>query len=209
MLVLIDESGDSGLKLIEGSSKYFVVSLVVFEDNEEAIACDQRIELLKRELRWDSNSEFHYKYNSNKVREVFFRAVSQYNFFYYSISINKDPKKLTGDGFKFKSSFYKYACSLVFENAKEKLIDSTVIIDKNGNRDFRTELDRYLKKKMNSSEAKRIKKVKQEDSKTNNLLQLADYICGVTHANLKGKKGSTKLKKLISHREIYSQVWPK
>ena len=53
MLVFIDESGDSGLKIGEGSSRYFTVALVVFEDREEATACDQRIELLKRELdRW-------------------------------------------------------------------------------------------------------------------------------------------------------------
>ena len=50
MLVFIDESGDPGLKLHEGSSAYFIISLVVFEDHDEAIACDQKIQLLKREL---------------------------------------------------------------------------------------------------------------------------------------------------------------
>lgn len=44
MLVFIDESGDTGLKLDKGSSKYFVITLVTFEDNEEALLCDQRIE---------------------------------------------------------------------------------------------------------------------------------------------------------------------
>ena len=56
MLVFIDESGDSGLKVTQGSSRYFTVSLVVFEDHDEALACDKRIELLKRELGWDSGS---------------------------------------------------------------------------------------------------------------------------------------------------------
>ncbi|MBI3313947.1 MAG: DUF3800 domain-containing protein [Candidatus Omnitrophica bacterium] len=36
MLVFIDESGDSGLKITEGSSRYFSIALVVFEDREEA-----------------------------------------------------------------------------------------------------------------------------------------------------------------------------
>jgi hypothetical protein len=36
MLAFIDESGDSGLKIDDGSSKYFVVSLVVFEEPKEA-----------------------------------------------------------------------------------------------------------------------------------------------------------------------------
>ena len=59
MLVFIDESGDPGLKIEKGSSRFFSVSLVIFEDKEEALACDQRITLLKRELGWEEDSEFH------------------------------------------------------------------------------------------------------------------------------------------------------
>jgi len=50
MLVFIDESGDPGLKIEKGSSRFFTIALVIFEDKEEALACDQRIKLLKREL---------------------------------------------------------------------------------------------------------------------------------------------------------------
>jgi hypothetical protein len=50
MLVFIDESGDPGLKPDSGSSDYFIVTLVVFEDNDEALATDHRIECLKKEL---------------------------------------------------------------------------------------------------------------------------------------------------------------
>ena len=89
MLVFIDESGDAGLKIKKGSSKFFTVSLVVFEDNEEAIACDQRIELLKREIGWVKPDEFHFKRNSDRVRRAFLGAVAPYNFFYYGIVINR------------------------------------------------------------------------------------------------------------------------
>ena len=50
MLVFIDESGDSGLKFEHGSSRFFTIALVVFGNNNEAIACDQRIGLLRKEL---------------------------------------------------------------------------------------------------------------------------------------------------------------
>jgi len=106
MLVFIDESGDSGLKIEEGSSRYFTIGLVVFEDNDEALNCDQRIRLLKKELGLSENYEFHFKRNSDKVRLAFLTAVSPYNFFYYGIVINNDPKKLWGDGFRNKKSFY-------------------------------------------------------------------------------------------------------
>jgi hypothetical protein len=209
MLVFIDESGDPGLKLEEGSSRYFTVSLVVFEENDEATACDQRIELLKRELGWAQNSEFHFKMNSDKARRAFLDAVIPYNFFYYGIVINKEPSKLWGNGFRDKMSFYKYACGLVFENAKDKLDEAIIVIDKSGNLDFRKQLERYLKTKINT-EKKIIKKVKMQRSQSNNLLQLADYVAGAINRSINDKRKDSQIyRKMISRREIYVQVWPK
>ncbi len=208
MLVFIDESGDSGLKLGEGSSEYFVISLVVFEDHEEALACDQRIDLLRRELGLRPAEEFHFKRNSDNLKDAFIRAVVPYNFFYYAIVLNK--KYLYGEGLKNKQSFYKYACGLVFENAKEKLDGATVVIDESGSLDFRKQLDSYLRRKMNdTSSRKRIKKVKMERSVSNNLLQLADYIAGIVNRAVQGKKkNALKYRQMIAHREIRVQIWP-
>jgi len=209
MIVFIDESGDPGLKLGKGSSKYFCVGLVVFQDHDEALACDQRITLLRRELGWTSQSEFHFKRNSDKVRTTFLKAVSLYNFFYYGIVINKDPKKLWGEGFKDKQSFYKYASGLVFENAKDKLENATVVIDESGNDEFKRQLGKYLKTRTNNQN-KVINKVKMERSNSNNLLQLADYVASIINRsvlNKKRKKDCFRL--LIAHREIYVQIWPR
>ncbi len=210
MLVFIDESGDPGLKIEKGSSSFFTVALVIFEDKDEALACDQRVSLLKKELGWEEDSEFHFKRNSDKVRRAFLQAVAPYSFFYYGIVINKDPKKLWGDGFRNKKSFYKYACGLVFQNAKDKLENSVVIIDKSGNLDFRRQLAKYLRRKMNERDRKLIKKVKMQRSNSNNLLQLTDYIAGVINRSIQGrKKYADEYKRIIAHREIYIQIWPK
>jgi len=48
---------------------------------------------------------------------------------YAGIPINKDPAKLWGKGFQHKESFYKYACGLVFDNAKSLLDNAMVVID--------------------------------------------------------------------------------
>ena len=206
MLIFIDESGDPGLKLKKGSSAYFVISLVIFEDNEEATACDQRIQLLKRELG-RNNEEFHFKRNSDRIREAFIKAVVPYEFFYYAIVLNKNG--LYGDGFRDKKSFYKYACSLLFENAKEKLSNAIVIIDRSGSLDFQRQLEKYLKQRMNNG-LKRIKSVKMQKSISNNLLQLADYIAGIINRSVQHKKDNAKIyRKMIAHREIRVQIWPK
>jgi len=60
MLVFVDESGDVGIKVASGSSRYFTVTLLVFEDHEEALAADDRIDLLKCELGLPDDFEFHF-----------------------------------------------------------------------------------------------------------------------------------------------------
>jgi hypothetical protein len=208
MLVFIDESGDTGLTIEKGATKYFTIVMVIFRDNDEALACDKRIDLLRRELRLRQDYEFHFHNNSNRVREAFLRAILPYQFFYYGIVINKE--KLFGKGFKNKESFYKYASSLLFENAKEKLEHATVVIDESGRQLFKYQLASYLRKRINSFDRRHIHKVKMQDSKRNNLLQLADMIAGVVNRSLNvGKKDNQKFRNIIKLREIYVQIWPK
>lgn len=127
MLAFLDESGDTGRKTDSGSSKYFIVSLVLFLDNDEALACDQRISLLRNELELPDNYEFHFSNNSKRVREAFLEAAGRYNFTVITVVINKDRDKLHGEGFNIKSSFYKYACQMVLTNAMPYLDQATLI----------------------------------------------------------------------------------
>jgi hypothetical protein len=209
MLVFIDESGDPGLKLESGSTDYFIVTLVAFEENEEALATDQRIQLLKRELNFPPEFEFHFNKVKGAYRETFLTAVAGFSWFYFSIVINK--RKLTGAGFKFKESFYKYACGLVFENAKPYLDNATVVIDGSGSREFRRELGTYLRKRINDKkgDSRFIGKIKLQDSQSNNLLQLADMVCGAVARSYSQKDDAKTYRRLIAHREIYVQFWPK
>ena len=57
MLIFIDESGDPGLKIDAGSSRYFVIALVGFENHEEASAVNDRISKLRREQGFPDNFE--------------------------------------------------------------------------------------------------------------------------------------------------------
>jgi len=207
--VFIDESGDPGMKIGGGSSPYFTVTMLVFEDNDEALAADQRIGLLKRELRFPPHFEFHFNNLRPDFRQEFLKAVAPYEFFYFAIVINK--QKFTGPGFRYPDSFYKYACSLVFENAKPYLTNATVVIDGSGSRQFRRQLAAYLRKRINDPKDGRqfIKKIKLQDSRGNHLLQMADMLCGAVARCNSRKDDAEVYRRLVSHREMSVQFWPK
>lgn len=209
MLAFIDESGDTGLKLDRYSSPFFSVALVIFEDHEEAIGCDQRITLLRKELDLPEDFEFHFKENSDRIRKLFLEAVAKYNFLYFGFALNKDPKKLWGPGFQHKGSLYKYTCNLVFENAKPHLNNAIVIIDKSGTDTFRSQLAKYLGKIRTNDGKCLIKKVKMQNSRGTNLLQLADYVVGVINRKVQQKKKFQEYADLIAMREMDLRIWPK
>jgi hypothetical protein len=215
MLVFVDESGDTGLKFDAGSSPYFTVSLVIFEDHDDAQAADERISLLKHELGLPKGHEFHFMVSSQRVKRAFFEAVMPYNFFYSGYVINK--AELTGGAFDSKSAFYKYVCGMVFENAKPYLDNAIVKIDGSGDQEFKRELQSYLKRRINDRDSthKYIKKVAIQDSSRNNLVQLADMICGAVARSYKldssgkGVKDGEIWRTIIQPREISVKFWPK
>jgi hypothetical protein len=207
VLVFFDESGDPGMAGKPSQSKLFVVVSVIFEDHDEAHACDERISLLRRELRLPSDFEFHFSKNHPNIRRAFLQAVMPYEWFFVGVVVRKE--KLYGQGFKFKGPFYKYLTGLVFSNAKPYLSDAIVVCDETGSGKFKSELATYLRKKVDLS-GRLIKKVKTEDSKTNNLTQMADMVCGALHRWAKGGKAdSREYRNIIRHRELRVQRWPK
>lgn len=209
MLVFVDESGDSGLKLGDGSSDFFVLTLVIFSKNEDATSADILVDSIRANLKLNPLSEFKFNKLRDSGRRYFLRTIASQNFVYYSVVINK--VKLTGPGFRFKESFYKYVCQMALNNCREYLDEAVIVIDGSGSREFRQQLQTYIKGKINDKDelAKCIKKVKIEDSRKNNLLQLADMVCGAVARSFSDKTDQPKYRSLIESREGYVQFWPK
>lgn len=210
MLAFIDEAGDTGLKTTKGASQFFIVVMVLFEDHDEAQRCDQRISLLRAELGYGDGFEFHFRENSDRQRKRFLEAVAPYDFQYFAFALNKGSEKLWGPGFEHKVSLYKFTCGIVFENAKPYLTDAIVVLDESGTDTFRSQLGKYLGKRMTTSSGIRlIKKIKMQRSEGNNLLQLADYVAGVVSRKVqKKKKEAAEYYRFIAAKEVLLRVWP-
>ena len=207
MLILVDEAGDAGLRLSKGSSKFFVVTLVMFTQEEEADTCDQRITRLRRELNLSGSFEFHFRDTPPSLKREFFKAVAPFNFFYISMIIDKS--EIARQALRPREVFYRYAVSLVFEQAKPHIENAIVVFDGSGSRPFKRELATFLRQRMNEEKIQRIRNVKMQDSKTNNLIQLADMVCGAVYHAIKNPSEKTQgFRRLIAHRELSAQIWP-
>jgi hypothetical protein len=180
MLVFLDDSGDPGFKLDKGSSRFFVISLVIFSDDLEAEKTAVAIKELRRSLDFPDDVEFKFFKSSKSVRQKFLQAVNPYKFRVRSLVIDKTLIR-SSELRTNKSSFYGYAIKMVLKHSNNLILDAKIKIDGSGDRVFRKNFLSYLRRQLNSSEKRIIKNCKLVDSRGNVLIQMADMIAGSTH----------------------------
>lgn len=171
MLVLIDESGDSGFKLLRGSSRYFVIGMVVFRDFKEAEKTSEAI--AKARLAMNIKPEFRFSKSSNPVRDGFFEAVNPFSFGVRGMVIDKQI--LYSDFLKRNTGcFYNFFVQEFLSHCRF-LNNASVKIDGKGDRKFKRELTKYLRRELGSIKIKKVILVK---SHSDNLIQLVDMVTG-------------------------------
>ena len=211
MLAFVDESGDTGRKILNRSSKYFVVAVVLFRENEDAHACDAAIKRLRRSLNLPARYEFHYAENSIKVKEAFLKAVSSQRFEYFAFAVDKGTMDDARLETAFNEGLYEFAVRGAFEIAKPQLAGNvSVTIDERGGRRFRNEIAAHLRNHITDDAGNAIiGKLSTRRSSGDNLLQLADYVAGITNRMLRGQAQELELRRryLLSH-EASREVWP-
>ena len=219
MLAFVDESGNTGDKMLIGSSDFFVVAAVVFQNNRDADSCSRTINQIRQKHNLPAGYEFHYADNSLRVKELFLRRVAPHHFSYYIFAIDKDYEYLTSIGLttgqQYGKELYKLSVLKAVESAKPYLKDANVIIDESGGKNFRRELITFLRQSLpNEGTERSIKKFSTQDSKRSNLLQLADYVAGIVNRYLQGKQREANFLRqyLIQHeadRQLWTEKWQK
>lgn len=187
MIVFIDEAGDPGFKLQHGSSEYFVIACIIFDDFLEAEKCSVAIKDLRRRLKLNDRFEFKFNKSNRKFRQAFFQTVKIYQFRVRAIVINKNQirsHKLKTN----KESFYNYTVMQVLKQSNKSIKNAKLKIDKRGERTLRNELRVYLSRRLDNKNNKIFTDLKFVDSRQNTLIQLADMVAGAVFSGFGGKE---------------------
>jgi hypothetical protein len=169
MLVFIDESGDAGFKI--GSSEFLLISLVIFDDYTEA---DKTRQIIKDVAKLTGQKpEFKFSRCNNANKDAFFQAIRPCRFRIRYVCIEKRTirREVLRDN---PMQFYNYTLKTLI--ADSNLTKAKICIDGNGRKVLNIALRSFLRK---YSEPNAIDKLKFADSKTNELIQLADMIASV------------------------------
>lgn len=201
MLVFIDDSGDAGFKLDRGSSLFFVITCVIFEDNLEAEKTSVAIKEYKRECKFSDNTEFKFNGSSKNIRIGFFEKVDSFKFYIRSLVVDK--RKIYSPELKNnKNSFYSYAIKQVLSHSNDEILDAKIKIDGSGDRTFKKNFISYLRRSLNTDHKRIMNNCRLINSKSNTLIQLADMIAGAVRRSYDIKKSDSAIYKAIFKKHV-------
>lgn len=179
MQVFIDDSGDAGFKLDGGSTPYFVIACVIFDDELEAERAAVEIKTLKREIGLSDDYEFKFSKSSKEIRLAFMKRISPLKFRVRAIRVDKSKIRLEELRQK-KAKFYNYTIKLVLSHCNGTVKDASIKLDGTADRTYRREALSYLTRELNKGgrSERVVKKIGFRKSHDNVLIQMADMVAG-------------------------------
>lgn len=203
MLVFIDDSGDAGFKLNKGSSRHFVIACIIFDDDLEAEATALKIKFLRRSLKWNEVREFRFNKSNKAIRLQFLNEIQPCKFRVRAITADK--KIIHSPLLKAnKNSFYNYMIKEVLSKSDGVIKEAKVRLDGHGDRVYKKAAKTYFRKQVNLK-SKIVSDFKFVNSKTDNLIQLADMVAGAIFRSKGGKKDAIEYLKVIKKR--IEDIW--
>ena len=181
MIIAIDDSGDPGLKIGKGSSRYFVIAVVCFADDLDAEEVSLRIKRIRRDLKWKSLHEFKFRKTSPEIRRMFLTEMKRFNFEVSLVILDKNDIINDITFKKNASKLYNAAILKAIASFGEQVEDAHIYIDGESGVDYRRKVRTYLRKNLPK---RAIKELTYRDSKNDSLIQLADMVAGAARRSV-------------------------
>ncbi len=207
-LAYLDEFGDSSFDFAnQNTSSHFIITAIII-DQEIEKSLEKELDLV-RIKHFQTGEIKSSKVSDNDERRL--KILTDFDSLDYKIySLIVDKKKLYGQGFRYKQSFYKKLHSIVDRELFKLFPNLQITADEHGSTEFMTGFVSYIKKNhipdlFDQSGFRFI------DSHGNLTVQLADFISGTLarcfDERKKSKKGNSFIK-LLKPKILDLYEWP-
>lgn len=207
-LAYIDEYGDSGLDFSnKGTSKLFIVSSIII-DEKNIHEIESLLEIIRARHFQKGEIKSSTIANNNPRRSRILSEICKLDFHIFSIIIDKQALK--GEGFNYHQSFYKFLHGLLDRELFKTFPDILVVSDEHGGKEFMSGFIKYIESK-HMPDLFSQSEFKFSNSKSNLILQLADFITGTLSKCYEGKnktKIASDFLSIIKDKIIEIRFWP-
>ena len=179
MFVYLDETGDTGFRFERGSSRYFVITLLLIDD---PIALQTAVDELRRSLGFAAENEFKFYKASEATRWAFLRMLRRQDFTARVLVIDK--QQMTKPHMRKRETFYNFLVQMVMQHDNGTIKDAMLILDESvQSKKSKQQLTTYLRKALNANPNRRkVREVRYHRSSADNIIQAADMLSGAIYA---------------------------
>lgn len=181
--------GDAGFKLGKGSSTYFAIAAVFFDDNLDAEEAALKIKRLRKKLGWSSKHEFKFRKTSANVKQQFFETIRSLNFRVIIALINKHTLQDRALR-KNASVFYNTVILSAIRASSVPISNAHIYIDGEAGSDYRRRVKTFFRQNLPK---RSIVKITYKDSREDNLIQLADMVAGAAIRSSEATRDDAKI----------------
>jgi len=194
-LIAIDDAGDPGFKIGQGSTVFFVVAAVIFDDETDACEALQRIEQLRHNLGWHDMHEFKFRKTNSTIRKRFFETVKSLRF--QAIIAIVDKRNIADtEMLRNPSRFYNSTILSVLRTGSF-MKEAQITIDGEKGNNYRSRVKAYFRQNLPKFS---VKNLDYKDSRKDALLQFADMIAGAALLTTKKRNDSIDYLSLIEEK---------
>lgn len=207
IIAFADEFGNNSFDFENQGSHFIIASVIINLDELETINC--QLETIRAKYFQTGEIKSNKVKGNHQRRLLILKSLEDINFNIYAVVIDK--KKLFGEGFKYKQSFYKYLNGVLYKELYRTYPQLELIVDEHGTNEFMNGFKKYVEKNhirtLFSGSDFNIQKSHNDLG-----VQLADFIAGTLgyiFDNLKKSEKSDEFEKLISTKLISLNHFPK
>jgi hypothetical protein len=142
VIAFADEFGNNSFDFEKQGSHFIIASVIMNEDELSEIQV-QLEEIRKKFFQTGEIKSSKVKHNHNR-RILILRELKKVNFSVYAVVIDK--RKLYGEGFKYKQSFYKYLNGILYKELYRTFPQLELKVDEHGGNDFMRSFKKYVEK---------------------------------------------------------------
>lgn len=207
VIAYADEFGTNSFAF-ESQSTHFIIASVIINVDELA-SINSQLEAIRMRFFQTGEMKSQKIGNNHKRRELILNELNKINYSIYAVVVDK--RKLYGEGFKYKQSFYKYLNGILYKDIFRTFPQIELIVDEHGENDFMRSFKKYVEnnhiRTLFSGSDFIIQKSQNELG-----IQLADIVAGTLgYIFDEHKKGehSSKFSNLLSSKTISINHFPK
>lgn len=175
-IAFADEFGNNSFDFSkDGASTHFIIAGVII-NRDEIHTINQALETIRKKFFQTGEMKSKNIGPNHKRRKAVLRELNKLNYVIYAVVVDK--RKLWGEGFKYKQSFYKYLNGLLYKELYRTYPKLELKVDEHGTNDFMLSFKKYVEtnnmlRTLFSDSDFNIKKSQNELG-----IQLADIIAG-------------------------------